>query len=190
MTPIDSIKALNLDRTVVRGWLKQLKEPKRFYHTDLHIEHMLYNLPAPAASREMVAAIWLHDIVYDPTKHDNEEQSAQQATYDLHDSGIDVPLVISLIMGTKHHEPGFEAQNVLNDLDLLILGETPGLYARYSRAIRSEYAHVPVEVYNPNRALFLEHLIERPRIYQTRPFDCHEKQARENLAREIESLRA
>jgi predicted metal-dependent HD superfamily phosphohydrolase len=52
-----------------------------------------------------------------------------------------------------------------------------------------EYAHVPTASFKANRALFMEHFLDRPRIYMTKPFAHHEEKARINIASEVEELR-
>jgi predicted metal-dependent HD superfamily phosphohydrolase len=56
----------------------------RHYHNLAHIEDCLAQLAQvnglSAAEREILTeAIWWHDVVYDPTRSDNEELSAQLA---------------------------------------------------------------------------------------------------------------
>lgn len=63
-------------------------EPQRAYHTLAHIEACLALLAeredlSEAERRLLTCAIWWHDAVYDPLRHDNEEQSAALARSDL-----------------------------------------------------------------------------------------------------------
>jgi len=188
MTSDQSLSLLGLAPAITKKWLARLNEPQRHYHTLAHIEAMLAHLPDADASREMIAAIWLHDIVYDPKASDNEEMSAFVAEQDLAGSGIAVPVVIGLILGTKHHEPGSEQQNLLNDLDLGIIGAPPPAYARYAHQIRMEYAHVPTPQYHAGRAAILSAFDQR-RIFQTERFAHLEERAHKNLRAEIARLR-
>ena len=56
--------------------------------------------------------------------------------------------------------------------------------------IRQEYAWVPEEDYRQGRARILRGFLERPRIYRTAEmFERAEDRARQNLRRELESLR-
>jgi len=184
----ESLDRLGLPHAVTSAWIAQLSEPHRHYHTLAHVMHMLAHLPHAEASHEMIAAIWLHDIVYDPHAANNEEASAEQALRDLSASDIEAPLVATLIMGTKRHEPGSDAQNLLNDLDLGIFGASRGDYARYSDQIRREYGFVPDDIYRPNRALVLERF-DAMRIFRTPGFTEREADAHANLRWEIAMLR-
>lgn len=188
MNVTESLEALDLPSSVTATWLYQLAEPHRHYHTRTHIEHMLSHLPTTEAGKEMIAAIWLHDIVYDPRATDNEEKSAEQALRDLERADIDAQSVAELIRGTKRHECGSAMQNLLNDLDLGIFAASRSGYARYAERIRMEYAFVPKHIYTANRILVLERY-NAMRIFRTNQFADWEPRAHANLQWEIELLR-
>jgi len=191
MTPVQSLQLLDLPSILTSRWIGQLHERHRYYHTLGHIEHMLAHIPQGYETTELIAAIWLHDIVYNPHGANNEALSAEQAQMDLRRwSPESRQRVVQLILGTKYHMPAADEQNTLNDLDLLILGEKPERYDAYAKHIRLEYAHVPINSYSKNRALFMRNFLELGRIYMTPSFAPYEDQARENIAREIEGLTA
>jgi predicted metal-dependent HD superfamily phosphohydrolase len=185
MSPEGSLAMLGLPGTVTDRWQAQLAEPHRHYHDRRHIAAMLAAIPPGRESRELIAAIWLHDVVYDPRAGDNEERSAEQARRDLAVSDIDAGRVAALILGTKHHRADMEEQQLLNDLDLGILGASPDAYARYAADIRREYAHVAEEAYRAGRARVLRGFLELPAIYGGADFRHLEEPARANLAGEI-----
>ena len=60
-------------------------QPQRHYHTLAHLRQMFAVLdgPLPAASDPgaLELAVWLHDLVYDPARHDNEQRSARSARH-------------------------------------------------------------------------------------------------------------
>ncbi len=184
----ESLQHIGLPPSITAAWQLQLAEPHRHYHTYDHVEHMLHHLPAAEANKEMIAAIWLHDIVYDPHASDNEEKSALQAMHDLNDTDIDVQRVADLIRGTKHHQHGSDMQNMLNDLDLGIFGAPHDAYERYTRQIRAEYAFVPEHAYTTGRIAILERY-DAMQIFKTERFAHREAHAHANLQWEIEKLR-
>ena len=190
MSPEESLARLALPATVTDRWQAQLAEPQRHYHDRRHIAAMLAAIPTGRASRALVAAIWLHDVIYDPRAGDNEERSAEQAREDLAGSGIDAERVAALILCTKHHRADTEEQQLLNDLDLGILGASAAAYARYAADIRREYAHVPEEAYRAGRARVLRSFLDLPAIYGGADFRHLEAPARANLAAEIAALAA
>jgi predicted metal-dependent HD superfamily phosphohydrolase len=170
----------------------------RVYHTLRHIESMLRVIESvedeiqnPDAVR---FATWFHDAVYDTTRSDNEEKSAELAGRVLDDLGV--PAAVSgaaqaLILATKKHEAAGASPDleIFLDADLSILGAPEEVYQEYSRAIREEYGWVPDRVYRRERRRILSGFLARPRIYFNRTMaGRYEAQARANLAREIEQL--
>jgi len=137
----------------------------------------------------LIEAIWWHDVVYDPKRSDNEEQSSQLAEQHV-DPGISAEVGL-LVRLTKTHEvaPGDRRGAVLISIDLSILGAAPLIYDTYADAIRKEFAHVPDADYRFGRAKVLKRFLERQVIYPEAPFAKRfDRMARENLAREIAML--
>lgn len=130
-------------------------EPHRHYHTLRHIELMLRQLPTGHRfTREMAAATLFHDIVYDPTRADNEDVSLTMFLAAASDLGtgdpLDTDLVSAMILATKSHRfragetPEDEAIDILLKADLSILWHPdPQVYAWYADGVRQEYAFVP-----------------------------------------------
>jgi predicted metal-dependent HD superfamily phosphohydrolase len=122
--------------------------PGRHYHNLSHIEDCLDALARvenlSAADREILSeAIWWHDVVYDATRSDNEELSAQLA--ERHVRADLRPEVGRLIRLTKTHDvrPDDRLGAILISIDLSILGAEPARYDAYAAAIRQEFIHVP-----------------------------------------------
>ena len=143
--------------------------------------------------RAVDAALFFHDLVYDPTRSDNEERSAEMAARQLAAIGEDAPfiaIVRDLILDTRHvTSPASNDGRYVVDIDLSILGETPELFDAYERAIRREYAHVPDDAFRAGRTKILQQFLDRPRIYGTDYFrDRYEAAARANLSRSLAAL--
>jgi predicted metal-dependent HD superfamily phosphohydrolase len=169
--------------------------PGRHYHNLAHIEDCLDALARvenlSAAEREILSeAIWWHDVVYDATRSDNEELSAQLAEQHVReDLRQEVGRLIRL---TKTHDvqPGDRLGAILISIDLGILGAEPARYDAYAAAIRQEFIHVPERDYRAGRAKVLGQFAARPVIFPDTAFAArYDRQARENLARELASLR-
>jgi predicted metal-dependent HD superfamily phosphohydrolase len=174
-------------------------EPHRHYHDIRHIEACLRELAAVdglmADERQILEyAIWWHDAVYDPTRSDNEEQSAMLAERDLAQLDVDAATrttVACLIRATRDHTvaPDDRLGTLLVSIDLSILGQPPADYDAYAAAIRAEYAHVPDAAFRAGRAAVLRRFLAAPAIYPDANFRRrYEAQARANIAREIASL--
>ena len=173
-------------------------EPHRRYHTLEHVAEVLGYLedlwsPAPPPPGLCLAA-WLHDVVYDPRRADNEAASAAWATGRLgalgvaDDVGREAHRLIELTAG---HDPSDDDEpgRVLADADLAILGAPGDRYDRYAAAVREEYGFVPDEDYRAGRSRVLHGFLERSAIYHTdRARAAFEAAARGNLARELAAL--
>jgi predicted metal-dependent HD superfamily phosphohydrolase len=168
--------------------------PGRHYHNLTHIEDCLAALAhvdgLSTVEREILQeAIWWHDVVYDPTRTDNEELSARLA-----EQHVQAELrreVGRLIRLTKTHD--VEAHDrlgaILISIDLSILGAEPARYDAYSAAIRQEFIHVSDLDYRAGRGGVLRRFAARPVIFPDAGFAAmYDRRARENLARELTSL--
>jgi predicted metal-dependent HD superfamily phosphohydrolase len=169
--------------------------PGRHYHNLTHIEDCLAALARivdlSEREREILSeAIWWHDVIYDATRADNEERSAQLAEQHVHAEIAEE--VGRLIRQTKTHDvkPGDRLGAILISIDLSILGAEPARYDAYAAAIRQEFIHVPERDYRAGRARVLGHFAARPVIFPDAAFAAKfDRQARDNLARELASLR-
>lgn len=179
--------------------VRRYNEPQRSYHNEKHIAHCLAEFRPVAHLAEHIIevelALWLHDVVYDPHRSDNEEASAEFARSICEQAEIDDAFkrrVADLILATKHNAPAVtnDAQLVV-DIDLAILGEDESRFWQYEAQIREEYAFVPEQVFRTKRAEILERFLQRERIYMTDEiFGRYETAARQNLKQSIAALRS
>jgi predicted metal-dependent HD superfamily phosphohydrolase len=177
-------------------------DPARSYHNWEHVASLLALFDAyqkvassPVASNDAAAveaAIFFHDVVYDPTAGDNEEQSADCATSTLERCRIDpqtIKKVHRLILTTKHNGanvPVRPDEQVVRDVDLAILGAPSDEYRQYVRAIRKEYGHLSLQSFIAGRKRVVEHFLSLARIFSTEFFHVRrEVSARNNLESEL-----
>ncbi len=172
-------------------------ESGRVYHTLDHVLDCLARFDESGATLEdrdpVEAAIWFHDVVYDPHRADNEARSAEWASRTLGSAGVSEPIadrVRDLILMTTHSTPPTDPQGaLLCDVDLSILGREEQEFDEYERRIRREYAWVPEPLYRAGRARILSGFQKRDRIYLTDYFhDRYERRARTNLRRALARL--
>jgi len=143
--------------------IERYGEAHRGYHTLRHIDLMLRQLPpSHAFTPEMMAATLFHDIIYDPTRSDNEERSQMLFERYAFAPGLDRPLVSAMILATRSHRfraertEQDEAINLLLKADLSILWHPdPDMYAWYAAGVRKEYGFVPEERFREARAKIL-----------------------------------
>jgi predicted metal-dependent HD superfamily phosphohydrolase len=187
--------------------LARHREPHRRYHGVRHlrwvVRHVIDLAGRPEASGRVadlgavVAAAFFHDIVYDPTRTDNETVSAQLAERALEELGWPpdrATSVAGLIDATASHAATAPADGgldtaVLLAADLAVLASDPASYAEYVVGVRAEYAHVSDAAWRKGRALVLRAFTERPAIFDPElRLHAWERRARANLAAELASL--
>ena len=185
--------------TLLEDVIRAYREPARHYHTLAHIAVLLRQLEghtAELANPDLVMlAIIFHDVVYDPRRQDNEQQSAAMAHRRLTALGFAPNLiqrVADYIEATQHGRE-LDTQDpdlaLLLDLDLSTLAAAPDAYRLYASAIRREYGHVPDALYRLGRRQVLKGFLARKHIYRTRRLaELWETRARVNINAEIAEL--
>jgi predicted metal-dependent HD superfamily phosphohydrolase len=173
-------------------------EPHRAYHTARHIGACLRLLDDAAVARgaarpvEIEAALWFHDAVYDTHAQDNEERSALMAEETLGAAGVAADVVARIaahVRETRSHEADSADGQLVIDVDLSILGESPEVFAGFEAEIRREYAWVDEASYVRGRTAVLRGFAERPFLYGTPLFrDRYEARARANVTASLEKL--
>lgn len=181
-------------------WLEiftKYSEPKRHYHTITHLENLIADLKEVQEQimdwETTLFAVFYHDIIYKATSSSNEEDSAKIAQERLTEIGYPTEKIArctTMILATKQHVYSEDTDtNLLTDADLSILGQNAEEYQEYTDNIRKEYSIYPDFVYMPGRKKVIQHFLQMERIYKTDYFfDKYEKQARVNLANELEVL--
>lgn len=169
----------------------------RFYHNLEHLAFMLAlakryekQLQNPAA---VAFAIFYHDLVYEPSRTDNEARSAEIASRRLSKLNVPAPIISFVekaIAATKTHQTTSSSDsNFLLDFDLAILGADPQTYSQYAQNIRQEYGIYPDEQYKPGRRKVIQHFLAQPAIYKTPLFQTLlEARAHLNLQAELQDL--
>jgi predicted metal-dependent HD superfamily phosphohydrolase len=174
------------------------REAHRAYHTLEHIAACLAELDAARAlahdADAVEIAIWFHDVVYDPHRGDNEEQSAAVACLELKHlvaPAVLADTVAALVRATTHDaEVSDPDQQLIADADLSGFGQGWSVVETSSRNIRREYAFVPEDDYVNRRRSLLQAFLGRPFIYYGSHFrHRYERQARTNIHRELGCLR-
>lgn len=204
------LAAVNSDMTPAKSSMlwqdiaSRYNEPQRAYHTLRHIQQLFgqfekikHLLHKPHI---IALAIYYHDVIYEPTRSDNELQSAEYALDKLtgYLNKEQCQHIYTLIMMTATHELNEWADEnkasdaaYLLDMDLSVLGAPWVEYEKYAQAVRQEYSHVAKENYRVGRIAVLESLLAHPQLYLTDYYyERLETQARVNIKREITLLRA
>lgn len=171
--------------------LQRWSESHRYYHTLEHLTEGLELLEFYASYAQNLQSVelawWYHDLVYDPTRTDNETRSAAQACLDLGGAGAPPDLIHKverLILCTRDHNTSGDIDaNLLSDVDLAILGAPTARFQAYQEQIRREYSWVPEPMYTIRRREILASFLARDPLYQIPAFESRfGTQARINLA--------
>lgn len=173
--------------------------PKREYHNWEHVTNCLEELentdiPGLDEYRNIIAlSIFYHDCIYYPMGSDNEKLSAERASIDLMGLGFHESYAKTIhdhILLTNSKKPcDFLSGQVLMDIDMSILGKSIAVFKCYEYQIRLEYHFVLTATYKKERVKFLNSLLKKNRIYQTKYFqDKYEDIARDNIKNLVDEL--
>ena len=172
-------------------------DPKRHYHTTIHLEKLLKELTEVkneiADWDTILFAFYYHDAIYKATSGTNEEDSAKLAEKRLLEIGYPkekIKVCVEMILATKNHELSKNPDtNYFCDADLSILGKSWQTYQSYSQQVREEYSIYPDFMYNSGRKKALEHFLKMERIFKTDYFfRKFEANARKNIADEVAGM--
>ncbi|MEM8907104.1 MAG: hypothetical protein AAGD05_04595 [Bacteroidota bacterium] len=177
-------------------------QAQRKYHNFQHLQAMFTAFDRFASEMDdpevLQCSIWFHDIIYRPTRKDNEEKSAafaQKALQKMNWPVARIQRCCTQIRSTQKHLPSDSSESAnkdeqyLIDFDLEILSRTWAEYQQYSQQIRAEYWIYPGPIYRRGRKAALQQFLSRSHIYWTPLFRAEkETKARANFLREIEML--
>eukprot|EP01060_Flectonema_neradi_P031282 TRINITY_DN4702_c5_g1_i1.p1 TRINITY_DN4702_c5_g1~~TRINITY_DN4702_c5_g1_i1.p1 ORF type:complete len:731 (+),score=162.68 TRINITY_DN4702_c5_g1_i1:52-2193(+) len=174
----------------------------RSYHNLSHLEDMfeLFDEYKSDISRpDLVSyAIFFHDVIYDPTRTDNEKLSAEMWKQFASSNNIaagDIETVYEWIMATaahmKHSKDATGDLAIFLDIDLGVLGRTTPEYFVYSEQISREYQHVPIPKFIEGRSAAMETFLQVPEGPYCTPKmqQKYGKQAVANVKAEIDYLK-
>lgn len=203
---VDAVRLLGGDAQTAAAALADLSarygESHRRYHDIAHARAVLRDaavlaeeLRLPDQERAVLAiAAGAHDVIYDARPGDDERRSAAWARDWLTRAGVGqahAARVEELVLATTTHSapPDDLTAWALLDADLAILGANPGVYERYRRAVREEYAIVDDEAWRAGRTAVMARMLARDPLYRTPAARRRwEASARFNIARELDRL--
>lgn len=190
----------NNDRLIHKLWTEvetTYSGHERKYHTLQHLEHLLDVLTELKDQindwNTILFTLYYHDVIYDASRSDNEEGSAdfaEKRMQQLAVPNVAIKRCKNQILATKSHlESSDSDTNYFIDADLSVLGQPWEVYSDYFKNVRKEYITYPDTVYKPGRKKVLQHFLAMERIYKTDFFFTKfERQAKENLQTELQWL--
>ena len=156
----------------------------RHYHDLRHVADLLAWGRAFPLDEIQIWAVWFHDAIYDASRRDNEELSAQLAEARLPALGYDeafVGEVARIVRDTASHVPTTERSKAVIDVDLAPLAISRERFLDNRARIRKEYAFACDEEFKTGTAAFAQSMLDREQIFHTPWGTEHEARARENL---------
>jgi predicted metal-dependent HD superfamily phosphohydrolase len=184
-------------RKILEEVISKYSEPHRSYHNLSHVYSLLmmaeeyYDFIENPILFEL--SIWFHDLIYDPSRNDNEEKSAERALELLSPFLADSFLenLKQMILSTIEHAPILKDQDneLFLDLDMSVLATEPTIYNQYTAAIRKEFSIFSDELYQAGRKSVLEKFMAGDQIFLTDFFkENFEKQVVDNIQNELSNL--
>lgn len=188
------IDGSDLPDMVRQRLLERWLEPHRHYHGIGHLKFGLDALGRLGGGRLERIAYWCHDAV-----HTNTSPADEHASVDLAEellwgriSDADLDEVTRLILVTIHHSPVPDdvAGARISDADLAGLALEWDDYLENAAGIRAELPGIAEAAWRDRRAVQLELLLARERIFHTDyGFRHWEDRARVNMLRELAGMR-
>ena len=170
----------------------------KFYHNLNHIYSFIdlynkYNNLIENGKNEFLLSIFFHDIIYIPSRNDNEKESLvkfNEFFQDTKPKNLNKDKVIDLITESENHLLNKEYCNDINlflDMDMEIISQDN--WEDYEDKIRNEYCFVDYNTYKKKRKEFLEGLEKKEKIFRTKTFfEEFEVKARNNIKAIIHKL--
>lgn len=180
---------------------------ERHHHGVTHLVAVLQRVDALAQEThdpEVVrVAAWYHGAVFDTTllteymraAGENKPASAELAMADLLALGVPERVatrVRDIILSLVRHDadPTDVDCMVMCDADLGTLAVEPQKYKEYRTRVREEFAHIDPRRYVEARIAIITRLLARRRIFLSPLAAVWEEPARQNLAAELQKLKA
>ena len=201
-----------LDDFAKRRLFDEMSRPDRLYHGVGHLEtlwrrHRLYSsrvgLATPAIDTLVACAIAYHDSVFDFSRSDNEDRSADYWLEMSANSAVvdkDREWVAITIRATKDHlayAPDTKKSGVaarlrerarmwVLDLDLTPLGEPSDIFQANTRLLRNENKHLNDKDWYAGLSVFRDRFLAAPQIYRFPELsEIYDASARRNLAQSL-----
>lgn len=137
------------------------QEKHRFYHTTEHLQTLIDDIEKLTDIDEqernaLIIAAFFHDIVYDPTKQDNELQSVRVFKMCTRPHA-QTDLITQIILDTQTHQANSPVSKIFSTLDMKIITDSDFItLLTYEKQIFKEYQHIDYAFYRTVRISILE----------------------------------
>jgi pantetheine-phosphate adenylyltransferase len=145
---------------------KKWSEPHRYYHNLNHLMDILrqIDLKYPKIGKErdiLILSAVFHDIIYNPSRSDNEKKSADFFIRSCKKENNITELVYDIILSTEKHESSTKLGKEFNEMDMDVLNRSVEDLLNWEILIRMEYEIYPNKLYKEGRLNFLNTIIRK-----------------------------
>ncbi len=145
--------------------LAHWQQKHRYFHTTTHLQHILSAIKndfeqgkISQEDREILdISAYLHDVIYNPKKQDNEQQSAELVRYFFPKLPQEkIQIVEKIILETKNHESTSTLSTLFCGYDMQIITHSSlGELWEYERQIFKEFQYLDYAIYKAGRIFLL-----------------------------------
>ncbi len=153
--------------TTADDLLEKWEESHRAYHSKEHLYDLFRQIEddyskgdISTTEKEKLELIALfHDVIYDPTRTDNEERSANLLLRLCdHQKNSSILEIYEAILGTARHENVSQLSAMFNKYDMNIVERGFDELLKWEHGIYEEYKTIGDDAYKQGRLQFLESL--------------------------------
>ena len=147
--------------------LSMWNESHRRYHGLDHLNELISYINESKVDSEkeyekLILTSLFHDVIYDPSRQDNEEKSSEFFLSLCQEKTKDVIEISQAILDTKSHNSTNLLSEKFNKLDMCIVEKDFDTLLKWEEGIFSEFSpHYGVEKYKEGRLVFLESLLDK-----------------------------
>jgi len=142
-------------------------ETQRHYHTLSHLNDLIRQIKEHISEftqeeyEKLIITALFHDCIYDPSKNDNEEKSADFFMNCCVDKNKDIQEINQMILDTKTHKSNTKLSEIFNKFDMNIVERKFSELLEWEKGIAKEYSFYSKEEYKEGRIKFLESLLDK-----------------------------
>lgn len=151
--------------TILSMW----NESHRSYHSQTHLVDLIDDINQMRSTlteteyEKLILCALFHDIIYDPSKFDNEEKSAQFFLDCCSDkNNPDILEIKQMILDTKNHQSDNKLSSIFNQLDMKVVESDLEDLKMWEKGIKEEFVPVfGIDNYKKGRLQFLNSLLDK-----------------------------
>jgi len=150
--------------------LDMWNESHRSFHNLDHLNDIIdqineqssFGLLEEKQKEKLYLTALFHDIIYEPTRSDNEERSADFFMNLCHEkTNPDILEIRDAILDTKEHKSATPLAESFNEFDMNVVERDFEQLLHWERGIHNEYASFGNDMYKQGRLKFLESLLDK-----------------------------